>query len=238
YNKRKNGSFLYEEIIGVLDGQQRLSSIYLGLQGTHATKLKYHRRKNSDAYPKTKLYLNLFHLPYTEGANGDLEFDRTFNFEFRFLTDADAKRLHNTEGTPVYWYLVGNVLKWNDDPDIDSIYDKLVDAHPSEAHRTKFKEQKRFIKKVLRDLHKRLNEPFINFFNIKNDDLEDILEIFIRVNSGVIFLPQTDRLLSVIIGTGAEACDIIDICCQQDNFKGDDFYFDYFVQMRSGLVLC
>src|SRR5690606_18715953 len=82
YNKRKNGSFLYEEIIGVLDGQQRLSSIYLGLQGTHATKLKYHRRKNSDAYPKTKLYLNLFHLPYTEGANGDLEFDRTFNFEF------------------------------------------------------------------------------------------------------------------------------------------------------------
>ena len=58
-NERKEGSFLYPEIIGVLDGQQRLSSMYLGLQGTHRERLKYHKTKQDYAYPETALYLNL-----------------------------------------------------------------------------------------------------------------------------------------------------------------------------------
>ena len=35
YNRRKTGAFLHEEITGVLDGQQRLSSMYIALMGTH-----------------------------------------------------------------------------------------------------------------------------------------------------------------------------------------------------------
>jgi len=59
YNKRKDGSFLNPEIIGVLDGQQRLSSMYIGLQGTHTEKAPYMRSTNENAYRKTKLFLNL-----------------------------------------------------------------------------------------------------------------------------------------------------------------------------------
>ncbi|QMU63120.1 MAG: hypothetical protein GKR88_01730 [Flavobacteriaceae bacterium] len=55
YNIRKTGDFLYPEIIGVLDGQQRLSSMYLGIQGTHKQRLKYHRTTSGHAYPETKL---------------------------------------------------------------------------------------------------------------------------------------------------------------------------------------
>ncbi|MEV7190155.1 hypothetical protein AB0O11_39350, partial [Kitasatospora sp. NPDC093102] len=50
YNRRKTGTFTHEEIIGVLDGQQRLSSMYIGFMGTHTTKDRWKRNNNDDAY--------------------------------------------------------------------------------------------------------------------------------------------------------------------------------------------
>ena len=48
-----------DEIIAILDGQQRLTSIYIGLTGTYAYKLPRKRYDNPNAYPKRKLYVNL-----------------------------------------------------------------------------------------------------------------------------------------------------------------------------------
>lgn len=237
YNKRKTGSFLYEEIVGVLDGQQRLSSIYLGLQGTHAVKLKNFKRKSDHAYPETKLYLNLLNLPYTENNNGDLDFDRSYNFEFKFLSEFEAKQIADSEGISMYWFLVGDILKWNDDPDIDDIFDNLVEGGISDVQRDKFKEQKRSVKKALRDLHKRLNEPLVNYFNIKNDDLEDILEIFIRVNSGGAILSKTDLLFSTIVATWENGRDVIENFLKHINQKGEGFNFNNDFLMRTCLVL-
>lgn len=238
YNKRKTGSFLYEEIIGVLDGQQRLSSIYLGLQGTHAIKLKNYKRKSDHAYPEAKLYLNLLNLPYSENNKSELDFDRDFNFEFKFLTEFESKQTSNAEGKVVYWFLVGDILKWNDDPDIDDIFDHLVESDISTVQQERFKEQKRFIKKGLRDLHKRLNEPLVNYFNIKNDDLEDILEIFIRVNSGGAILSKTDLLFSTIVATWEDGRDVIERFLKHINQKGEGFNFNNDFLMRTCLVLC
>lgn len=237
YNKRKTGAFLYEEIVGVLDGQQRLSSIYLGLQGTHAVKLKNFKRKSDHAYPEAKLYLNLLNLPYNENSNGDLDFDRSYNFEFKFLSDVDAKQTADSEGKSMYWFLVGDILKWNDDPDIDDIYDNLVEGKILDIQRDKFKEQKRAVKKGLRDLHKRLNEPLVNYFNIKNDDLEDILEIFIRVNSGGAILSKTDLLFSTIVATWENGRDVIENFLKHINQKGEGFNFNNDFLMRTCLVL-
>lgn len=237
YNKRKTGSFLYEEIVGVLDGQQRLSSIYLGLQGTHAVKLKNFKRKSDHAYPETKLYLNLLNLPYTENSNGDLDFDRSYNFEFKFLSELEAKQIVDSQGNSMYWFLVGDILKWNDDPDIDDIYENLIEDKISNALRDKFKEQKRSIKKSLRDLHKRLNEPLVNYFNIKNDDLEDILEIFVRVNSGGTILSKTDLLFSTIVATWEDGRDVIERFLKHINQKGEGFNFNNDFLMRTCLVL-
>lgn len=238
YNKRKTGSFLYEEIVGVLDGQQRLSSIYLGLQGTHAVKLKNFKRKSDHAYPETKLYLNLLNLPYIENDNGELDFDRAFNFEFKFLTESESKLNTGAEGESIYWFLVGDILKWNDDPDIDDIFDNLTEGKISDVQKAKFKEQKRFVKKGLRDLHKRLNEPLVNYFNIKNDDLEDILEIFIRVNSGGTILSKTDLLFSTIVATWEDGRDVIENFLKHINQKGEGFSFNNDFLMRTCLVLC
>src|SRR5699024_9634655 len=68
-------------VTAVLDGQQRLTSIYLGLKGTYAYKLKYMSRNNQNAYPIRRLYLNLLSSP-TDSDNA---------YEFKFLTEKEVE---------------------------------------------------------------------------------------------------------------------------------------------------
>jgi hypothetical protein len=48
-----------DDIIGVLDGQQRLTSLYLVLMGSYAYKEPRKRWDNPSAFPRRRLYLNL-----------------------------------------------------------------------------------------------------------------------------------------------------------------------------------
>ena len=48
-----------EDIIAVLDGQQRMTSMYVALTGTYAKKMPYYRWDSPHAFPPKKLYLNL-----------------------------------------------------------------------------------------------------------------------------------------------------------------------------------
>ncbi|GAA9657107.1 hypothetical protein HpHCM49_14010 [Helicobacter pylori] len=43
----------------VLDGQQRLISLYIGLKGTRTLKKKWAKNNNPNAYEEKRLYLNL-----------------------------------------------------------------------------------------------------------------------------------------------------------------------------------
>lgn len=70
-----------DDVMAVLDGQQRLTSLYIALKGTYASKLSYKRWDNPQAYPKKRLYLNLLSKPE----------DDTLEYEFEFLTDDEAK---------------------------------------------------------------------------------------------------------------------------------------------------
>ena len=49
-------------VVAILDGQQRLTSLYIGLRGTYAYKLPRKRWDNDTAFPKRKLYLNITRL--------------------------------------------------------------------------------------------------------------------------------------------------------------------------------
>ena len=241
-NIRKTGSFLHPEIIGVLDGQQRLSSMYLGLQGTHRERLKYHRSLEDYAYPETALYLNLLNLPYYINGEGDIDIDREKDFEFRFLKQEEAKHIKSKDVDGVwnesFWFKVGNVLRWKDDPEIDEIFEALNLECTEENQTNAFKDKKRFIKKCLRDLHKRIcEEQLINYFKVTKDDLDDILKIFIRVNSGGTILSKTDLLFSTIIATWEDGRDEIEAFLKTLNSKGEGFWFNNDFLMRSCLVL-
>lgn len=251
YNKRKDGSFLNPEIIGVLDGQQRLSSMYIGLQGTHTEKAPYMRWADENAYRKSKLYLNLLSLPYQINEDNAIEINEEQNFEFRFLTEKESKtwivrknKQIDENGTEtileenMYWFKVGDVLSWSTDPEFDIIIDAFLTECSTEIQKKQVSEKRRLIKKALETLNKRItSEQLINYFEIDKQDLEDILKIFIRVNSGGTQLSKTDLLFSTIVATWDNGREEIENLLQKINRKGDGFGFSNEFLMRCCLVL-
>lgn len=251
YNVRKTGSFLEPEIIGVLDGQQRLSSMYIGLQGTHTEKALYQRANNSRAYKKTMLYLNLLSLPYIINEDNEIETDEEKNFEFRFLTeessktqisrkiksiDEEDKDIESEE--TMFWFRVGDILLWNEDPEFDIIIDKFIETSSNENQKKELSQKRRFIRKCLTTLKDRISkDKLINYFDVSKDDLEDILKIFIRVNSGGTQLNKTDLLFSTIVATWENGREEIEELLKHINTKGGRFNFSNEFLMRCCLVL-
>ena len=221
---------LKDEIIGVLDGQQRLGGLYLALQGTYAFKKPYFKWNNPKAYPKRKFYLNLLKDPEKDGEGEKI-------YEFRFLTNNEINKINKDQ----FWFLVSNVLKWGQNPRIDDYYENLLDDPkiPDEKKEyLKDKENRSLIKNTLRILHQKLIlENQISYFKIENEDLDDILEIFIRVNSGGTILGKSDLLFSTIVGYWDKGREEIEDFLDNLNKKGDSFNFDKDFIMRSCLVL-
>ena len=220
---------LKEEIIGVLDGQQRLSSMYIALQGTYAYRKRYGRLGDDGAFPKRKFYLNLFETSAENEEDG-------FIYNFKFLTDNDAKQIDKEH----LWFLVSDVLmKWGNDPEIDDYYDKLLEQqHTPEEIKDAIKEKRKQIKKILRILHQKLVlERLISYYRIEEQELDNVLDIFVRVNSGGTVLSKSDLLFSTIVANWEAGRQEIELFLQQINRKGEGFQFDNDFIMRSCLVL-
>lgn len=257
FNKRFEGHFNENaEVIGVLDGQQRLSSLYVGLQGSHTERTKYKKKKNAEAYEKKYLYLNLLNLPYKIVPLPDSDDDmpvpiEDMNFEFQFWTEYQAE--NNTvrrvetisedgeksvKEVPLYWFKVGKVITWSKVPEFDEIVNKFIKSSRDERQKELLSTQKRLIKYGLSVLHKRItDEPLINFYEVNKEDLDDILEIFKRVNSGGTILNKTDLLFSTIVATWNDGREKIEELLKAINQKGDKFSFDNDYLMRCCLVL-
>lgn len=219
---------LKEEIIGILDGQQRLSSMYIALQGTYAYKKPWARWDNDSAFPRRKFYLNLLKQDIARDEDN-------FLYEFRFLTDEEARRLDENH----LWFSVRNVLLWGKDPKIDDYYDSLLERNDfSDEIKEVLKRKRELIKKTLRILHQRLViEELISYYKVDEQDLDKILDIFVRVNSGGTVLSKSDLLFSTIVANWERARDEIETLLETINKKGEGFYFNNDFIMRTCLVL-
>jgi len=248
YNRRKTGAFSQPEIMGVLDGQQRLSSMYVGLMGTHTEKAPYKRSSNPDAYEKTELYLNLLSLPYVIDGNDEILLQEDRNFEFCFLTANKAKssvmrKSASEDGTtdqdePMFLMKVGQVLFWREDPEFEKIIDGFYNQCTNDVQREKILLQRRLVRRGLSTLYERIRkEQLINYFEVAKDDLEDILKIFVRMNSGATILSKTDLLFSTIVATWNDGREQIENLLKEINGKGDGFSFGNEYLMRCCLVL-
>ena len=71
----------------VLDGQQRLTSLMIGLRGTYTAKKKYKRWDNPDAWSAQRLHLDLFADPRLD-SEGSSENGVYYKFEFMEETPA------------------------------------------------------------------------------------------------------------------------------------------------------
>ena len=225
-NEKAPNPDLKDKIIGVLDGQQRLSSMYIALQGSYSIKKKYLSWENNNAFVRCNLHLNLLH----ELEN---EEDEEINYSFRFLSDEDAQKITENE----YWFDVKEVLGWEKDPPIDDYYDAVFESLP-EGIQEVFTGKRNKIKSLLRKLHSRIvQDELINFFRIEEQSLDDILKVFVRVNSGGTVLSKTDLLFSTIIASWEEGREEIEKFIKNINQIGDGFRFDNDLVMRSCLVL-
>lgn len=217
---------LKDKIIGILDGQQRLSSMYVALQGSYSYKRRYARWDNDKAFLKRLFFINLLY---------EKSEDDNHEYEFKFLTINEARKYDKTH----LWFPIKKVIEWGKDPDIDEYYDDLIDRNKISSKMIQtIKKNRRKIKKILRILHQRIvNEELINFFKIEELDLDKILDIFIRVNSGGTVLSKSDLLFSTIVANWEEGREEIEKFLEMINDKGDGFWFDTDFIMRSCLVL-
>ena len=160
----------------VLDGQQRLTSLNIGLYGSLADKKKYAWWNGADAFPKKRLYLNLESDPPEEELG--------LRYNLKFLTDEDASP---KSGDSREWFPVGKVLALADSG--PAIMRELADCE-IEDHTGAFERLYNLYQAV------RVLSP-MNYFLVTDQDPDKVLEIFVRVNSGGTQLSYSDLLLSM-----------------------------------------
>lgn len=209
------------DVMAVLDGQQRLTSLYIALKGTYANKLAYKKWDNLQAYPKKKLYINLLGLPE----------DRAYEYEFEFLTETEAKK----QDSDHHWFEVGKMLDLKEQYDTN-LY--MIDANLSS---NPDKEKAKFTNKVLYKLHSVIHvNKLISYYLEQSAELDKVLNIFIRVNSGGTTLSYSDLLLSFATAQWEtrDAREEINEFVDEINQIGRGFNISKDVVLKACLVLC
>jgi hypothetical protein len=203
-------------LVAILDGQQRLTSLNVGLRGSRSDRLSGKHRKNPASYPVQRLYLNL-----CEKAP---ENELGMSYDFRFFPDGAVP----DGGTEAHWFQVGKVMDLADAPKIFLyIQENGLANHPEAFH---------WLNRLHEMVHK---EKTINFYEEEDQDLEKVLNIFIRVNSGGTVLSYSDLLLSIATAQWSEidAREAIHGLVDELNEYGQGFAFTKNVVLKAGLVL-
>lgn len=169
----------------VLDGQQRLTSIYIGLKGSYAYR-GYGQLKADDTEktrPTRHLYLNISN-ELTDEEDGRM-------FEFKFLKKDDTKQqLLYIDKKEKHWFKVGAILDYENEEKFDEFVEEL---------------DNKFARKALRQLRRTvLEKETINYFLEKEQDLDKALNIFIRINSGGEPLNFSDLIMSIAVANWKE----------------------------------
>ena len=202
-----------ETIWAVLDGQQRLTSLYIALQGSMSRKLPNKRWKNDDAFPIKELYLDL-HSQRTD--------EEDISYEFKFLTQEEAKKQKDDK----LWYLVKDILKYSQ----DELETDLIIPNGWASDKVAMKN--------ISLLHTRLvGDEIINYFEVQTDSIDSVLDIFVRVNSGGTVLSKSDLLFSTIVSHWDKARDEIDKLLAEINKIGEGYKFSNDFIMRTCLYV-
>ena len=203
----------YDSYYIVLDGQQRLSSLYIGLQGSLAYKLPYLWWSSDSAFPQKKLFFNLDAL----GLVDDEEDNKIPLFKFFDVTKVPEDNL---------WFEVSKVLQFEKLSEIInySNTNKLTDNQINNL--TKFWE--------MINLE---NPPIIHYLTIQDTDYDDVLNIFVRLNSSGTPLSKPDLLFSTMLLDWNGGREVIEKLIKKINNKGDKFNFSKDFIMRTCLVL-
>ncbi len=171
----------------VLDGQQRLTSLLIGLRGSYKVKLKGKRWQNPDSWVRQNLYLDLM----KDASDEESESDITYGLSFFATLPAAQDKSH--------WFPISSIMQFDDKDQFDSYLEKLLDSLESkEVSRTDCRIIERNLKKLY---HAVWVDESIAYFTETSRSLERVLDIFVRANEGGTKLSKSDLLLSTITTT-------------------------------------
>ena len=210
-----------QDIKAVLDGQQRMTALNIGLQGSYTWKLPRKRYTSDHAYPQRFLYLNLLGQP-------DLESGTKFHFEF--LTEDKAAQNQNG----AYWFKCCRLFK----EEKYLISGQVMNGAPEELQRDETKKKLTF--ETLNTLMEVVFSKHTIFsFEEDSDDLERVLNIFIRLNNGGTELSYSDLLLSIATSqwNTLDARDEIHSLVDEMNAIKNQFSFTKDLVLKAGLML-
>lgn len=169
---------LGNDFFAVIDGQQRLASLYIGLDGTYR-----YKKPNKwwidceENMPTRRLYLDLSEQMTSDTDDGMM-------YRFSFLSQEDLDRYE--ENSNANWFRVGKVLDFNDLTDVNS----YLNEHGLASNR--------FSQDTLYKLWDKINrDEIINYLVIPYQDQNKVLDVFVRTNAGGTSLTFSDLLMSI-----------------------------------------
>ncbi len=169
-----------KDFFAVIDGQQRLTSLYIGLKGTYAYKLpRVWWIDSENNIPTRKLYLDLS-KPF---SNEDDE--RKMEYNFKFLTEQEFQK--SLEKDEEEWFDLHDLYKFGSSNE----FYRFVYSHQWK--------NKVYAENTLQTLYRKVfDEQLINYFLVGVQEIDTVLDIFIRTNRGGEPLSYSNLLMSFV----------------------------------------
>jgi len=205
---RINTSNDKEIYILVLDGQQRLTSLYLTLVGNFVIRNKYQ-----------DLYFNIL-SGKDEDENGNI-------FEFKFFPYKETDNLFYKENK--LWINLKYLFRYTDEYDLEDFIEKFTNKNNIILER----EQKRASKRLLSNLR---TKDLINYYPEREENMDKVLDIFVRTNAGGTKLSKSDLLFSTIKKDWGDAREEFKSLIIKLN-KQDKYKFSHDFILKTCLVL-
>lgn len=205
------------EVVAILDGQQRLTSLNIGLRGTYAYKNHGGWANKPWSYPERRLHLNL------AGEARENELGLKYHFQFLTKEDVDA----SADDESMKWLPVSEVFNASDTATLIQVLAKHEVGNDPNASA--------LVSKLWEQVHKTAS---LHFYEEDDQDIERVLDIFVRVNSGGTVLSYSDLLLSIATAQWeGDARAAVHGLVDSLNQTGNGFNFSRDTVLKSGLVL-
>ncbi|WP_229123432.1 DUF262 domain-containing protein [Enemella evansiae] len=205
------------EVVAILDGQQRLTSLNIGLRGTYAYKNHGGWANKPWSYPERRLYLNL--------AGEAPENELGLKYHLQFLTKHDVE-VAAGDATKK-WLPVSEVF----DAGEPAAMMKIMARYGEGNNETSLE----LVWRLWEEVHKTAS---LHFYEEDVQDIERVLDIFVRVNSGGTVLSYSDLLLSIATAQWeGDARAAVNSLVDSLNQTGNGFDFSRDTILKSGLVL-
>lgn len=215
-----------EDRVAVLDGQQRLTALNVGLRGSYAARAKWQRAGKLRSYPIKQLYLDICAAPR---LSEDRYEDQVYRFDF---LEGERAKADNAQANGAHWFRVSDVLSYPRDPSAGQAVNAYLRDHDLGNHPSAFETLFRLWSAVFEKRH-------LSYFMERTQSLDRVLDIFIRVNSQGEPLSKSDLLMSVATAQWKErdAREEIPATVRHINAVSPGFGFNRDHVLKAGLVM-